>query len=293
MKIIMNDEGLGNQMFFYAFMSELHERTSEPCFLMSNRNNTIHGGVKVYEVFPHVDVCKAKGISRHLFFLLEKLFSSGHFPTIKFLRLFMTEVHYEPFFIFNEQLAFGHGKKNIFFYGQFQGEDYFSHVTQQIRKDFTFDVSRLNAFTRSMSEQIQSIGDKSAFIHVRRGDYMKPQFQMLAQTASPDYYAKAISHIKSHEPEVRFFVFSDDIAFCREQFVGDEFTFVDGQNIGKDCWQDMYLMSLCHHAIIPSSTFAWWGAWLGTTENRIIIAPKQWSTQLQHDDVIPERWTRI
>ena len=116
---------------------------------------------------------------------------------------------------------------------------------------------------------------------------------MLAQTASTGYYMKALSYIKNHEPDVHFFVFSDDIAFCREQFVGDNFTFVDGQNFGKDCWQDMYLMSLCHHAIIPSSTFSWWGAWLGTGENRMIIAPKQWSTQIKDDDVIPNRWIRL
>lgn len=289
----MNDEGLGNQMFYYAFMCGLREHTGEPCFLMSNRKNSVHGGVKVYEVFPYVDVCKAKGIKRSLFFLLERLYSSGKFPTIKFLRLFMKEVQYKPFFIFNEQLAFGHGKKNIYFYGQFQGEDYFSSVKEQIRKDFTFDTSQLNDFTRSMADQIQAYGNKSAFIHVRRGDYMKPQFQMLAQTASEEYYKKAISYIGENEPDVHYFVFSDDIAFCKEQFVGDIFTFVDGENTGKDCWQDMYLMSLCHHAIIPSSTFSWWGAWLGATDNRIVIAPRQWSTQLQHDDVIPKSWIRM
>ena len=281
MKIVMNDEGLGNQMFFNAFMCELHSRTGEPCFLMSNRKNTVHGGIKVYEAFPNVDVCKAHGIKRHFFFLLETLFSSGRFPTIKFMRLFMREVRYKPFFIFNEQLAFGHGRKNIFFYGQFQGEDYFSHVAEQIRNDFQFNVSQLNEFTHSMAEQILEYGRKSAFIHVRRGDYIKPEFQMLAQTALPDYYEKAISYIGNHEPDVHYFVFSDDIAFCREQFVGDNFTFVDGKNFGKDCWQDMYLMSLCHHAVIPSSTFSWWGAWLGTTEDRIIVAPKQWTKQLK------------
>ncbi len=289
----MNDEGLGNQMFFYAFMCELNERTAEPCFLMSNRKSTVHGGVKVYDVFPFVDVCKAKGIKRSLFFLLERLFSSGLFPTIKLLQMFMTEVHYKPFFIFNEKLAFGHGRKNIFFYGQFQGEDYFSHVTDHIRKDFTFDISRLNDYSKSMAELINRYGSKSAFIHVRRGDYMKPQFQMLAQTASSEYYTKAMSYIEKNEPEVHYFVFSDDITFCRDQFLGEKFTFVDGKNIGKDCWQDMYLMSLCHHAIIPSSTFSWWGAWLGKIEDRIIIAPKQWSTQIQNDDVVPKRWIRM
>lgn len=108
-------------------------------------------------------------------------------------------------------------------------------------------------------------------IHVRRGDYMKCQFDF--PFAGKNYYKSAISRLADCDD---FIVCSDDIKWCKQFFTRTfpkkRFLFSEGNTP----LQDMYLLSLCKNNIISNGSFAWWGAWLNKNPSKRVLAPSMW-----------------
>ena len=88
-------------------------------------------------------------------------------------------------------------------------------------------------------------------------------------------------------------VFSDDIKWCKENFIGDNFIFVENE---KD-YIDLYLMSMCNHNIISNSSFSWWGAWLNQSKEKVVISPEKWygpnKGDRNLDDLLMSDWILI
>ena len=99
--------------------------------------------------------------------------------------------------------------------------------------------------------------------------------------------------MKEKFPHAVFVVFSNDIAWCKQQFGEKEFVYVDW-NTGADSYRDIVLMSKCKHHILANSSFSWRGAWLNESPDKVMIAPRQWfKTPLDTSDLIPKDWIRL
>ena len=168
--------------------------------------------------------------------------------------------------------------------GYFQSEKYFTHNRDNIISLFSIDDVSLDIIT---SKYGKLLSGTTCSIHVRRGDYLKLPNQH--PVCKLDYYSESINLIGDG---VNFLVFSDDISWCKENFKGDRFTFIEDN---KD-YIDMWLMSLCDHNIIANSSFSWWGAWLNTNPDKIIIYPNNWfGSNLPHNtkDLTPKKWIKL
>lgn len=57
----------------------------------------------------------------------------------------------------------------------------------------------------------------------------------------------------------------------------------------------MYLMSQCKNFIIANSSFSWWGAWLSSSPEKVVVCPTQWfgDKDLDTSDLIPKEWIRM
>jgi hypothetical protein len=155
--------------------------------------------------------------------------------------------------------------------GYYQDVNMVNHVKEQVTKTFVFQKSLLNEKTKQIVSK--KVCENSISIHVRRMNHL--ELSDTFGTISSDYYRQACDYIQEKTYRGTIYVFSDDIAWCKENLGIPNVIFVDW-NTGNDYWQDMCLMSCCRHNVIANSTFSWWAAWLNTYSNKIIIAPRKW-----------------
>lgn len=196
----------------------------------------------------------------------------------------------EPKFSFNpEMLEIG---KNAYLQGYWQSEKYFKNIREIICKEFALK-NEYNIEEKEITKEIKSC--KAVSLHIRRGDYVSSATtSKFHGICSLEYYAKAVAHMIGNLDDLKFFIFSDDIEWVKENLKIDApKTFVSDGKL-KD-YEELILMSYCRHNIIANSSFSWWGAWLNNNPEKIVIGPKNWFVDKSVDtsDVIPETWIKL
>jgi hypothetical protein len=130
---------------------------------------------------------------------------------------------------------------------------------------------------------------KSAFMHVRKGDYHEMKISL-----DREYYQRALKELDSVADIKDIYMLSDDISWCKEQNWESSKTIHWFES--PDELECLYLMSLClGGAIISASTFSLWGVILGADQNRssTIIYPPSWATGPSKSLDFPSRWKAI
>jgi len=174
--------------------------------------------------------------------------------------------------------------------GYFQSERYFAGVRQALLQEFR-PRAPLSRHNEQLAETIRTAA--SVCLHVRRGDYVNdPRTSAMHGVCSPAYYRRATATLRERHEDLRYFVFSDDPAWCRENLSLEDAVFVENNGAAPEC--DIFLMAQCRHHIIANSSFSWWGAWLAEAGGTV-VAPQPWfsNTTLRADDLIPPGWLRL
>ncbi|TDX00065.1 alpha-1,2-fucosyltransferase [Dinghuibacter silviterrae] len=289
MDVVVLFNGLGNQMSQYAFYLQ-KRRTEDSSKILLFCSD--HNGFELTKVFD-VDLRGTKS-PRRIYALFRILLTEkiGWItrPLGRILNRMGMEIVKENFdYSFkHEFLIPSRGVR--FYYGGWHSEQYFPEVREEIKKAFTFKVPT----DPDNGEYIQDIGEgNSVSIHIRRGDYLSPaNLKLFGEVCTLDYYEKAIDRIKGSVRSPRFFIFSNDADWVRENLPVENATYVTG-NAGGESWKDMYLMSICKHNIIANSTFSWWAAWLNENPEKIVISPGRFLNSDTTSDVYPDSWIRL
>ena len=311
MKIVKINGGLGNQMFQFAFYKALQHSNNNEVFIdlsayqgkqFQDGINLLHNGFELPELFnityqeaPLNDVKKLSTQPTNLLYrVLRKYFTK--------------KTHFiDKNFGFNEELISKPLPSNIYLEGYWQTEKYFSHIKDEILRDFSFKTP----LSKKNLEVLEEAGTETASIHIRRGDYLNSSS---LNVCSKHYYLNALNMLFSKANPKSILVFSDDIPWCKSDLKLDEYItsvlklnnikiFYIDWNTGKDSYQDMQLMSKCKYHIIANSSFSWWGAYLDPNPEKIVIAPSIWNLkEIQYFDnekilngykeLIPNSWYR-
>jgi hypothetical protein len=283
--------GLGNQMFQYAFGKSHAERTGEDIYFSTDfstdKSNFFKAAFNLENNFLN---------SRDLNQLFGPIYAN------KYLRKSLGKFNNLPFspknFFFEKNYAFDPNFFNLeatdikYFQGYWQSFKYFKGMEDLIRRDFKF----FNTFSCiPISEKIEKV--KSVAIHIRRGDYLSVQKnKSIYNVCSKDYYYQAIDILSERFENLQFFVFSDDKKWAFDNICSlyKNSHLVDLNNYSDSSYLDMFLISKCENQIIANSTFSWWGAWLNSNENKIVISPEAWYLNGNTtNDLLPYDWIRL
>ena len=166
--------------------------------------------------------------------------------------------------------------KNIIIHGYRQSEKYFSEYRRELL--YLFDLR-------------WKLKPNTASIHIRRTDYL--QYPDKHIPFSMDYIDKSMSYLVNNHGVEKFELYSDDPTWCLENL-----SHLPNTNIFEmgDELNDLVEISCCSSHINSSSTYSWWGAWLGKNEDKVVITPELWfvpTHPLETKDIIPNNWLKM
>lgn len=271
--------GLGNQMFQYAAGLALARRTKSQLILdlsfLLDRSPRPDFVYRDYDlpIFKLAPDCQAV--------------RDGSAYATKLQPVTEKHFHFNP-----EILTLG---SNVYLDGYWQSPRYFESVLDEVRQNFQF-VTDISPEAQTILKQIQNC--EAVCLHVRRADYVSnARTRDVHGPCDAAYFRAASRKIARKLRAPHFFIFSDDIEWCRSaNLVGDlSCTFVSYKSAGQGFATDLQLMKSCKHFILSNSTFSWWAAFLNECKDKIAIIPAPWfnDPKINTSDLIPAGWEAL
>jgi len=281
--------GLGNQMFQYAFGRSLSLKN----------NDTLKLDISSFERQT------AEGVARReytlpVFTIAGEIATDSDRAAMKW-NIFFTKIREKIDFKFFKRIDLDNvsrlkrARGDVYLHGYWQSDICFNEYAEIIRNDFTLKQP-LSLPAQKIQTAITEAATPIA-LHIRRGDNATMTASMRTfGTPSNDYYLRAPRYIieKMSVQSPHLFIFSDDISWVKETLTFSwPVTYVS--QIGIADYEEIMLMSLCHHFAIANSTFSWWGAWLARFPQKMVVAPEPYALldNWQYDRLYPNGWERL
>jgi hypothetical protein len=205
----------------------------------------------------------------------------------------------EKDFTFNELPISEMVERDCLIYGYFQSYKYFHENYNTICRIIGLEKMKENLIQKlNLNEEYFN---NCISMHFRIGDYKK--IQAFHPLTTYEYYRNSLNCIKNKSSE-----FYNILYFCEDIDIDDvtqtinrlqsefpDYKFIRGNNTLED-WEQMLLMSFCHHNIIANSSFSWWGAYFNSWPDKIICYPSVWFGEVANNntkDLCPPDWNRI
>lgn len=279
--VVKITDGLGNQMFQYAFARRLQMMKGVEVYLdtrfINNEDriargetnfflqNNDHREYKLNHFRINIPVADETILSR---WREDRRNSVWHYRNEE---EFWTKVYLERL----------RWKFPTYFQGYFFDLKYYRDIRAVLQRDF-----RLKQPTRLPRRLIEVLRFRNTVsMHIRRGDFMK----LNCSICDDRYYLKAMRGIKNRKIEDPIYlVFSDDIKWVKKNIEIDaEKIYVS--EMGFPDYVEFSIMKHCRHHIIANSTFSYWAAYLNHYSEKIVIYPENWAKT----EIIPTDWIGI
>lgn len=292
MYVVRVSDGLGNQMFQYAFARKLQILSKKKVYLDTRfiNHEDISMYAKINSFYKKCDYRKY-GLNHFKIILPEAnenivkrwKFIEKHSEKDKLLcKLAQTHVWFSWY---NEE-SMKEGMFNLsdcicptYFQGYFFDIRYFYDIRNLLCKEFCVKKS-INLIPElcTILNTENTVG-----VHIRKGDFSK----LSRDISQTEYYPKAMKRIKEEITNPFYLVFSDDVEWVKNNIeIKEKKIYVS--EIGYSDFEELTIMKYCKHNIIANSTFSYWAAYLNNNPKKIVICPKRWK-----NNIIPKEWVHI
>ena len=183
----------------------------------------------------------------------------------------------------------------IYLQGNFENENYFKHLRNDIIKMYQPLTQYINYDNKTINHLKQT---NSVSIHIRVNKFTEQPHEinnkiniLKSEKFKQDlikYIYKAVLYFRKKISNPVFFIWSNDIENIKHYFKDSDFIFVSG----NDVINDFNLFSYAKHFIVGGSTFHWWGAWLNENPNKICVCSNDINPS-NNKNFYPLSWHRI
>lgn len=285
--------GLGNQLFIYAAAKRLAIINNAELML-----DTESGFIRDFQYkrkyqLENFNIKEKKLLinKRYTFFTRIKRFLLRFFNSKKIFN--DSRYIVQEGMDFDSRLLKKRVNSYLYLSGYWQSEDYFIDIEDIIRNDLIITMPN----DKKNLDSAQNINNtNSVALHLRFFDDPNVSF---ANNATKKYYDDAIARMEQHIPDAHYYIFSDRTDLVKDiiELPSSRYTVFNHNNEDHLAIYDMWLMSKCKNFIIANSTFSWWGAWLSSYKEKIVIAP---GFKLNADKsawgfngLIPKEWIKV
>jgi hypothetical protein len=258
--------GQGNQMFQFALALLLSLKTKSDIFIdttcLKNRFTRNTKRVLALNYF-NIDFKKLDFFDKFFSFLI---FFPGH---KLFLSLFNYKIIDDKNFEYYINTINDSNSCNLILDGYFQDFSYLENIKEELNRRFSLN--------KHVAKKRVYISKNSAAIHIRRGDYVTNNTANKYHGVLPlSYYLEAIQKLEEYDKSLKFYIFTDDPDWVNANFhIYRAFKNISTLKLSSE--EEFCLMKKCKHFIIANSTYSYWAAYLSESNNKIVIAPKNWN----------------
>lgn len=291
MVIVRVWEGLGNQLFQYAFAKSYALRTGEIVKLDSERifeqlytEGNIERPYALNNFHISLPQADSTDLMNYNFLARKNIYQKAIFHLAKY-GIWKYAFWEEAFHKQSPKVRCSNS--NRYLKGWFQNEKYFSAYRNILLREIT--PKQKICISHELMRILNS--GETVSLHIRRGDFKKNGSVLPIQ-----YYVSAYKWLQGIVPECTYLIFSDDMQWAKGNlgFIKNKYYVNEKRELAD--YEELMIMSKCHHNIIANSTFSWWGAWLNRHSDKLVIAPKKWFLWRTIDEdvsIIPKAWKRM